>query len=482
MVLKESIQKIKTNLMETASIHEQSTDLFRALDVDKVVARLDLSAKGTEHGSQNLPDSNDQNFDEVEKAILDLAHKEYDHNKKIFEAHKLTYRMRYDRLSNASDYRKIEIDARNTISDFRKQVDEGRSQLHIVEEPLKETSDERRLFKKKHKLERTAHYSDSGSVVWRCGLIAFLFLLEAFANTGLLAKGSDFGWTGGFTQAILIAFLNIGVAAVTGYLGLRQLWHRNWLRKLLGVLWLSGWVVFTLGFNLLVAHYRDVSKALITDPGIPQQIINEFLANPIGLNDFLSWILCGIGVLFALIAVLDTLYVDDLYPFYGKLDKKYQKLRKDYTNLRSTLIEELAEVKSIVVDDISVAIDAIDRQNKERQAILANRKALEREYESYVEKLQNQCDQLLHIYRSANRVARSTGIPERFNHRTELQREITEVSSFKQMSINTDILSDSLRKTIREFFEAFDSARGEYPPLSVVTGLSDEERATQDST
>ena len=55
------------------------------------------------------------------------------------------------------------------------------------------------------------------------------------------------------------------------------------------------------------------------------------------------------------------------------------------------------------------------------------------------------------------------------------KEKYTEASSFKQMSINTDILSDSLRKTIREFFEAFDSARGEYPPLSVVTGLSDEE-------
>ena len=482
MVLRESIQKIKANLMETASIHEQSIDLFRALDGEKVAVRFDLAAKGTERGKQDLPDSKDENFDEVEQAVIDLVIKELDHNQKIFESHESTYKMRYDRLSNAADYSKIEIDARNTISDFRKQVDEGSSQLHIVEEPLKETSDERRLFKKKHKLERTAHYPDTGSVVLRWGIIAVLFLIEAIANASLLAKGNEFGWSGGFTQAIMIAFLNIGVAGVTGYFSLRQMWHRNWLRKLLGILWLSAWVVFTFGFNFLVAHYRDLSKVLITDPGIPQQIINEFLTNPFGLNDFLSWVLCGIGILFALIALLDTAGLDDEYPFYGKLEKKYQKLRKEYANLRSSLIEELTEVKSTVIDDISAAIDAIDRQTKERQAILANWKALGREYEVSIEKLQNQCDQLLHIYRSANRDARSTEVPERFYHRSKPQREYAATSSFKQTSVDTDILSNSLRKTMQEFFEAFDSARGEYPPLYIVTGLPDDEGTTQNST
>ena len=79
----------------------------------------------------------------------------------------------------------------------------------------------------------------------------------------------------------------------------------------------------------MVAHYRDVSKALITDPGIPQQIINEFLANPIRIERF---------------SFLDTLWywgtvrvdrsaghalgVDDLVPILWQTRKKVSEAEK----------------------------------------------------------------------------------------------------------------------------------------------------------
>ena len=489
MGLKDSIKNVRGVLMETESIHERELNLFRTLDVDKVKEKLSLEKRGIEEGKKELPDENDENLDESEQAIIDLVQSEFDSNQKLFEQYSETYKSRYNRLSNTSDYSKIEIDARNAIADFRKRKVEGRTQLHIEEQNLIESSQERRHFKKRHNLQhRTAYYPELSRKVFGWGLIMVLFLVESVANGNLLAEGSDLGFYGGIAQAITIAGLNIGIALVTGYVGLRQLWHRNLVLKLLGLVWLFGWVAITLTFNLLIAHYRELvsyeSVALdvrITDPGIPQHIIEAFLQNTFGLNDTLSWVLFGIGVLFALIALLESLSMDDKYPFYGKLERKYQSLRSKYADMRSTLINELEDSKSEAIEDITLAIDMIHKNSKERQAIQTNWAALKQEHLSSLKTLSDKRDQLLRIYRSANREARTTNVPTRFHQGIEKIEEKGRIIPPVWATVDTDIHSETLRKTIQDFFEEFESAIEEYPPLDVVTGNSKNNGSTQNS-
>ena len=480
MSLTESVQKLKGSLMETDTIHEQNYQLFSTMDVQKTAKKLSLINRGTERGSKELPSSNDENFDEVEQQIINLVEKDLDRNQKVYDDQTSIYIERIGLAGSTSDYTKIEIEVRDAIADFRKTIDEGRSQLERKEENLRETADERRKFRKKHSLERTAHYPELGSRILRLGLLALLFLVESLANTPLLAKGSEFGLTGGVTQAITIALLNIGVATVTGYVGLRELFHRNLFRKLLGTIWLTLWVTITIVFNLLVAHYRELSEVLITDPGIPQQIINGFIANPIGLNDFPSWILFGIGILFALIALLDMFTLDDAYPFYGKLDRKYQRLCQEYTDMRSDLVHDLSTPRTEIVDEIAMAIDEINKQQDNRIRLQASCKTTLREYQASIKSLNNQCNQLLQIYREANRDARSTEAPERFNERIELDRSPLDHPNFSPF--NTDFHANNLRKSMEEFFDEFDSLRKEIPLLSDVTKVRQEDGSTQNST
>ena len=463
--------------MEVDTIHEQKLELFCAIDVTKVAEKLSLHSRGAERGNKELPESNDEKLDEVEQEIVHLIEKDLDRNQKIYEDQANTYIERIALAGSTSDYTKIEIEAQDAIANFRKRIDEERSQLERKEENLKEVSNERRNFKKKHKLERTAHYPELGSRILRLGLIALLFLVEALANTPLLAKGSELGLTGGVTQAITIALLNIGIAAVTGYVGLRELFHRNLFRKLLGTIWLILWITITIAFNLLVAHYRELSEVLITDPGIPQQIMNEFIANPIGLDDFPSWVLFGIGILFALIALLDMFTLDDAYPFYGKLDRKYQRLCQEYADLRSEIIHELSAPRTEIAGEIAIAIDAIDKQENNRIHLQASWNGILAEYQTSIESLNNQCNQLLQIYRSANREARSSKSPDRFNDSIKIIRqpnsspEDLPILSTKQTGNHVN----NLRKIMDKFFDEFNSLSEEIPPLSAVTGGSKED-------
>jgi hypothetical protein len=89
-------------------------------------------------------------------------------------------------------------------------------------------------------------------------------------------------------------------------------------RKIIGFLSLLGWLAFATIFNLLVAHYREAAGVFLEGGGAIA--LQALKTDPLGLAEFQSWVLFGIGALFAFIALIDSLSMDDPYPFYGKLD------------------------------------------------------------------------------------------------------------------------------------------------------------------
>ena len=476
MGLIKSVQKLKDSLVETETIYDNNEiGLFPILDVEKTARRMSLETQGRARGQQELPDSNDQEYDEVEDEVISFIGNEIDKNWRICFNRVDAYKERGELLGSPADYTNIALDIHTKISDTRLLIEEERSELERTEINLKEIASEREFFKKKNHLERTAHYPDTGSIILRLGIILVLWLVESLANMPLLAKGSEFGLTGGILQAITVALLNIGMAAVTGYFGLRELCHRNLFRKLLGIIWLSFWLAVTVGFNLLVAHYRQLSEILITDPGFAQQLFGQFSANPFGLNDFHSWLLFGIGVLFALVALMDMFKLDDAYPFYGRLDRKYQNMCKDYADLRKEIIQQLPTPDSMWVREIQEQIDEIERQTEGRIGLREKCNWTLQEYAGSIDTLNRQCNELLKIYRSANRTARTSEPPEHFRKRVKLPGKTVECPEFRLVAMNTDDLRSAIEKLLKDF----EFWQKEIPTLSAVVYRLEENGSTQ---
>ena len=467
--LRDTLAKWQTVLADSDSVRHPTIERFPPLNIKKIASDLKLEERGTERGQANLPSEGAKDLDNVEIEIVQVVHDEMQKSRSRFEANQSTYEDRYYRLSDIREYGSFETEARNSLSEFKKDIDDGLNQLQIVSERLRETADERRSFKTKHKLDRTAHYPDGGSVVLRWGLILLLFLIESFANANFLAKGSDYGLLGGWVEAIAISFLNIGFALVIGLFVIREMWHRNLFRKLWGFMGLCMWLAFAVTFNLLVAHYRETAGIITEISGF---LFSEFLANPVGINEFQSWMLFGIGVLFAIITLLDALNMDDLYPFYGKLTRKYERLRIQYKNLRSELIDRNSETRTDLTDLMSSATAESDKQSSERKAILFNNKEDQLAFNNFLEKCEFDCNQLLTIYREANIVSRGSSAPAYFsqsfqfdkfpyrNFSVELAEVLEEVTRFQE----------SLRTVIKDFFDAFDDTT--YPQLSDITNKS----------
>jgi hypothetical protein len=239
-------------------------------------------------------------------------------------------------------------------------------------------------------------------------------------NSYFLAKGSAYGLIGGFAEAVIIAFLNIGVAMAIGFFGLRQVWHRALWRKAIGFLSLLGWFAFAGTFNLFVAHYREAAGAFLEGGGAVA--LQAFKTDTIGLTDFQSWVLFGMGALFAFIALVDALSMDDLYPFYGELDRTLEDARAAYAEERDALIAELEEIKAATIRAMQGAKDDLGKRRGEHGSILEGRTRAQRTYEQHVTYLVRAGNALLSIYREANRETRKDKGPTRFREAWSVMR------------------------------------------------------------
>ena len=474
--LKETLTKWQDDLADINSVRRPTIERFAPLNTKKIAKDLKIEQRAHENGSNNLPAREAKDLDEVEKEIVQVVREEINKSRQRFEENQKTYEDRFYRMYHIEEYGSFETEARNMLSEYKKDVDDGLNQLQIVAEPLKETADERRSFRTKNKLDRTAHYPDTAITVLRWGLIAVLFLVESLANANFLAKGSDYGLIGGWVEAIAISFMNIGFSVIIGLFVLRELWHRKFFRKLWGLFGLIIWLAFTLVFNLLVAHYRE-QAGIITE--ISSFVFAEFVENPFGINEFQSWMLFGIGSLFAVISLLDALKMDDLYPFYGKLNRKYEKLRLQYMRLRSGLIERHTDTRTDLTDLMSGASQETIKHSNERKEILVNCKKEQSEFEIFLKQCNQDCNHLLNIYRVANIGSRGDGPPDYFNQPFQFEEIPTRkfIIESTESKENTERFQSTLEATINEFFDTFDDTT--YPPLSEVTKETNGETATR---
>lgn len=155
-----------------------------------------------------------------------------------------------------------------SIDDRLQQIDLQRQKLvmscgvELAERLREEQAGQRDLesFRQKNNLSREPHYPASS--VLAAAVLLVLVLVEAGLNSVLFADASAHGLLGGWTEAIVLAIANVGLAFLLGFYGLRGLNGRGVFRKLaVGVLVAAG-LGAVIGLNLFGAHYRDFKAEL----------------------------------------------------------------------------------------------------------------------------------------------------------------------------------------------------------------------------
>src|SRR3984893_2007822 len=434
---KSALSRLVNGLKREQHDYRVSLDVFPVLNTASRAADLGLGRTGAERGAREEPAAGTVAFDDVENSVIERveAEKNAAHGTLLDEVR--TYKERLTGLDFEGRFGTIRQAAPAAVSEFRAEAAQGRDELHSLRRHLRDLELERDEFRLRHNLKRAAHWATGGNLTIKVGILLVLFVFEVFLNGFFLAKGSELGYLGGAAEAFTFALLNIGVSFLIAVVGVREVNHRDPFRKLFGFFALLCYLALLVAINLSLAHYREVSAALITDAG--REVLLRLKMMPLALVDFKSWLLFGLGVLCSLIAFADSFLIFDPYPGYASLEKRRTGAHDAYIRRKNDLIAGLLEIRDDGIEILEEANRDLSLRRSEHDSILESRARVVRLFSAHQTYLDRAANVLLSIYREANKGLRKTPPPRRFSVAYVLEK----------LPIEQDWLETSARDDLR---------------------------------
>lgn len=461
------IQRLATILKGDAFI--PTSAVFPSIDAERIARDLRLKENGTDRGKRDLPGSDEQSLDAIEMSVVDRVEELRRKGLENYEANKEVYSKRLSLASTA--HLEIKGVAGAARGDFALEVKAYRARMSGLVAALRDWKHALDAFRKRHGLERPAF--ESGSLVATAVILLGCVMVETLLNGYLFAQKNELGYLGGFLIAGLVSIVNVGMASLAGFFS-RFSRHRNYLVKLCGVTIILGWLGFTGGFNLVLAHFRDEVQALNSWSAAASGAIDHALASPLGLTSVESWLLMIWGCLVALFAFLKFVFFGEPYLGYGRISRRYERALDDYADIlddalgslrdkRDEAIAQLQDANRLVREQIGDAIDALYGQRLMRSHLAA-----------FLQQCDLKANALLKIYRDENRAARKADSPRHFDeaftfapfadsdlreqHREHAEKELGEISAIVDSAI------DAIHADYRTLME-------EYPDAHVLIGI-----------
>jgi hypothetical protein len=422
--------------------YRASLEVFPALNIGKLAADLAVGRLGAERGAEEAPVSDSVVLDDVEGRIVERVEAEKNSAHGVFLDELHLYKERLSGLDFEGRFATIRQAAPAAVSEFRAEAAQGRDELHSLRRHLRDVEAERDDFRRRHRLTRAARWAAGGNLTLKVGILLSLFVFEVFLNGFFLAKGSELGYVGGAAEALTFALLNIGVSFLAGAVGVRELNHRNYMRKVFGLLALICYLAIAVGLNLTLAHYREAAGSFVSDAG--QAVLVRLRTDPLGITDVKSWLFFSIGMLCSLIAFGDSYLIFDPYPGYGMLEKRRAAAYDAYIRRKNELIAALLAIRDQAIEILEEANRDLSIRRSEYDAILESRTRLVRLFEAHQTHLDRTANALLSTYREANRRSRKTPPPPRFAVPYALEKISTE---HELLPISA---RDDLRRSIAE--------------------------------
>jgi hypothetical protein len=423
--------------------------------------RLRLAERGEENGKENRPQSSSKQLDRVETETTDIAQQEYARAVDIYRQGVENYDRRI--YGSAIETLGVEIvgAAQHAVSEYIRVAHQATDEIGLYRKNLNETEKEYEDFRAENKLTRGCR-SPHGHVI-HIGVILLILLVDSIVNGYFLSSRNEFGLLGGVMQAIIVAGANILLGWFAGWFAIPNFLHKSAWRRLGGFIALAFLLAVILGLNLSFAHYRDVFTLGLDNP--EQRALAQVIEKPFILHDVKSWWLAGIGLIFSVISLIDGYKWDDPYPGYGDVSRRRDARREEYQDAKHVWLTALGERREQARAEVGEIRHNIDMMQGEIQQAGLGRRNFTAAFNAHLGHLESAANQLLDVYRDANRRARSTPMPDHFEQRWRLTQtefpvphEIDRDQLKKQIDGITAALSDALTtihethdKTIGEF-------------------------------
>lgn len=428
------------------------TQIFSAIDVDRIKDELRLEAKGEEDGHKNVPppDATSPSSTELEirRRCDNWRGTTLEEARRVLEI----YSGRVKASSEGLEVAKLRTMAKRAGLDLEQKATEEVALLTEPEREVRRKTEDFRKFKEKQKIERSPRPPLD---LWKALTpVALVALLEIAANSYFFFEaGNDAGILGAALEAVLIPAINISICWLIVFWGVRQLWRRELYRKLLGCAGLSLLLGFALVFNLGVAHFRDALSNFDPDAA-KAEALGALIASPFGLASMQSWVLFTVGFAVSLVTMIDALAYRDPIPGYSKYDGYRQDAQDAFNEERAHAVESIAEAFETHSNELVATRQRIANAQSEAIEIQKRVEHLQSDLADYSNYLQATSEELATLYRERNVSVRTEPPPPHFNEplwtlepmvlTAPVQEIESDISRLRDIESGMDVLESGL--------------------------------------
>ena len=394
-------------------------DLY-PLDDTELAKALNLHAEGKRHGEANQPASDSTALSGIESRILqriDKARQDYLDwaNMRLAVLTEDLSRLNVTPVVNKALQADKEFERVSSGL-----LAERESIVRALAEAAARRQEELDRFKTENGLARTPDFPQGGNKFFRIVALLFLIVIEALANSYFFAQGLTTGLIGGFLQAAFFAALNVVLASTQGRFTVPYVFHNDFWKSAAGWLSLALALGLMTGVSLTIGHYRDALVAEAAEPA--KTALQAFQNTPFSLADLNSWLLFVVSMGFALLALVDGFFLDDVYPGYGRHARRTAQARDDFYEELSAVREDLEHLKEDALSNLEKDVNQAQSLIVQQDVLIQTKESSAARLETAMLNAQRCLETLINLFRTENRIYRRTPPPETFSSIPKLQK------------------------------------------------------------
>jgi hypothetical protein len=458
-----------------------STATFPPLDVEQIARELRLDERAEKAAMAGHPAPDADGPDSAELDVLGKIEQCARQACEDYLSQRDLYEGRIQRAAITPDLQvQIEAAAANALADFKAEIIHDQNQLHTMLQAVGRREEEFREFRDRNYLNRLPKSISRGERTFATMLLIVFVLVESILNGMFFAEGSEAGLIGGVMQALVLSVLNVGGAALYALYGLPLLFHRRGGVKLIGTLVTLLYMVWLVGLNLAIGHFRDL---FIAGAGRVEmaELLTRLTTAPLLLGDAKSAILVLLGIALGLLALIDVAATRDLYPGYGSVGRERQRAVDHYAEENARSLAEMMRLRDQTVEDLSSAIELIRGSQFEMQQAIEGRTRLHHNLRSYFDHLAVVHERLVQRYRECNRRVRRGDPPLYFRSPPARPSFVDPPILSSVPAYELDARGDVIARLdffIKAINEKFEHTMPEYQTVGQLATLGSMERAT----
>ncbi|WP_395016007.1 hypothetical protein [Dongia sp.] len=386
---------------------------FLQIDPKIIVEKMDLRQRAADRARANQPAPDSASLDEVEQEIESTIRSIAAEDQARTYDQIATYEQRLRGADVAGAAVDMRVIARQAESDMESMLLAVKGDLRVARKEVLDREHTLEAFRKDHGLKRPAH-PPRGHFLFSA-IIVLLFAAETLPNAIILGEGEELGIAGGYTVAILFSLINLSLGFAAGRWGWTNAIHKNFFRKLSGLVLALGCLGGVLLINLALAHYRAAIESGMASSTAAAAVIPQMQAQPLLLGDIKSVIMVAMGVISALIVMMEGWFWDEPYPGYAEVSDHLRQAQSRYHDMVEEKLDHLKSVQEEFVQKIQVERSRLRDRRLEIPYVMQERQRLLARFKDHLTHLQDVGRQALVVYRDTNRKARQVPAPKRFD-------------------------------------------------------------------